>query len=268
LLHSAEKPNQTRKEVQRAKRDDEFARELSSMQPDAHSPVARLKLYGFSVWRGSEQHRKLAKRWTKLSLSSSFNKHKWERMRNNFYQHTTDQPLLASKKAEAERQQLLQDTEAFGLEALGALEIDHARLKLACSAIKVLRTEQDEGRQDIHFDIPGKAKAERCYTILLHCGTTISTCVPRNKPLAELREHFTTDEETIPADKLTPGMFDSIRVDAGDHTVFNCTLPHFGPANPNYESRIVVFLMFSPTDEPTPDTDDQRYPHGPGSNTK
>jgi hypothetical protein len=44
--------------------------------------------------------------------------------------------------------------------------------------------------------------------------------------------------------------------------VLNCAVPHYGVANPDQHDRYVLFLLFYPAASPTPDTEEQRYPHG------
>ena len=61
---------------------------------------------------------------------------------------------------------------------------------------------------------------------------------------------------------LSRDKFSSVRVTAGDMLVLNCAVPHYGVANPDEHDRYVLFLLFSPSASPLPDTEEQRYPHG------
>jgi hypothetical protein len=136
------------------------------------------------------------------------------------------------------------------------------RLRLA--AIKLLRSSQGRGEQEIHFDIPVYDQAVKCFTVLLYLTDTESTAVS-TLPLKDIRQCFTDGEQRPSAaalQLLSRDKFHTRRVTAGDMLVLNCAVPHFGVANPDEQDRYVLFLLFHPASSSTPDTEEQRYPHG------
>jgi hypothetical protein len=194
-------------------------------------------------------------------LASDNKLDQWEKKRGGFYQHDTalslECPFLDEKRI-----QLRHSAESIARVQLSRLGVDATSLNLA--AIKLLRTSKGEGLQEIHYDITVYARAIKCYTVLMYLTDTLSTAIPL-LPLADLRHTFTEGEKLPSAASrkfLSRDKFQSERVTAGDMLVFNCAVPHYGVANPDEHDRYVLFLCFSPSNAPAPDTEEQRYPHG------
>jgi hypothetical protein len=181
--------------------------------------------------------------------------------RGGFWQHSTDASLPCSFLDE-QRARLRHGSDRLGRQILFTLGVDASRLQLA--AVKLLRTSQGEGQQEIHYDIPDYDRACQCFSLLLYLTPTESTAVP-TLPLSDLRAVFSSGEQRPPAEalaKVQRSHFYTTRVQPGDVMVLNCAVPHFGVANPDSHDRHVVFLLFSPRRSPAPDTEEQRYPHG------
>jgi hypothetical protein len=135
---------------------------------------------------------------------------------------------------------------------------------LRLAAIKLLRSSKGDGLQEIHYDIPVYDRAIKCFTVLIYLTDTLSTALPI-LPLDVIRHCFTDGEKRPSAAALkflSRDKFQSVRVTAGDGLVLNCVTPHYGVANPDEKDRYVLFLLFYPSTSPTPDTEEQRYPHG------
>jgi hypothetical protein len=186
---------------------------------------------------------------------------KWEEKRGGFYQHDTSQSLTCSFLDE-KRVRLRHGSESIARTILSSLGVATTSLQLA--SMQLLRSSKGIGLQKIHFDIVQYALAIRCYTFLLYLTPTLSTAVPVT-PLSELRSCFTEGEKRPSAaalDLLTPEKLYTTRVEAGDMLAFNCAVPHQALANPDAADRYVLFLLFSPNNSPTPDSEQQRYPQG------
>ena len=106
--------------------------------------------------------------------------------------------------------------------------------------------------------------SQNMFTVLIYLTPTLSTAIP-TLPMEEMRHCFTEGEKRPSAAALkflSRGKFQSERVAAGDMLTLNCAVPHYGVANPDEHDRFVLFLLFFPSSSPTPDTEEQRYPHG------
>ena len=223
------------------------------------SPPRNWQSHGWSFVPSSRSSRGTADSWLDLAINDELKQ--WEEKRGGFFQHDTAISLSHSFLDE-QRVRLRHSAEWIARQALHTLAIDAAPLRLA--AIKLLRTATGEGLQEIHFDITEYARAIRCFTVLIYLTPTLSTAVP-SLPLKELRDCFSDGEKLPPIAarrKLTRAAFISQRVAAGDMLAFNCAVPHYGVANPDAHDRYVLFLSFSPSSSPLPDTEEQRYPHG------
>ncbi len=224
----------------------------TSLQPSLHT-------HGWSRRPSSRTSRAAAASWLELALDRELDQ--WEQKRGGFYQHDTALSLRCSFLDE-KRVRLRHSAERIARAELSTLGVDATSLRLA--AIKLLRASPGEGLQEIHYDITVYARAVCCFTVLLYLTPTLSTAVPL-LPLADLRHTFTEGEKLPSAAArkiLSRDKFQSERVTTGDMLVFNCAVPHYGVANPDVHDRYVLFLCFSPSNAPTPDTEEQRYPHG------
>jgi hypothetical protein len=215
--------------------------------------------HGWSLHSSSRISRSTAASW--LDLATNDELKGWEEKRGGFWQHDTSTSLPCSVLDE-KRVRLRHSAERIARQRLSELSVDCTSHRLA--GMKLLRTRHGQGLQEIHFDIPEYARAVRCYSVLIYLTPTLSTAVPKS-PLSELRHCFTKGEERPSAaalNLLSREQFSSVRVEAGDMLAFNCAVPHYGVANPDPLDRYVLFLLFSPSALPLPDTEDQRYPHG------
>ena len=185
----------------------------------------------------------------------------WEEKRGGYEQHETFRSLKCSFLDE-KRVRLRHSAERIARAELSALGVGATRLRLA--AIKLLRSSQGRGGQEIHFDIPVYDQAVKCFTVLMYLTNTESTAVS-TLPLRDIRQCFTDGEKHPSAAALkllSRDTFQTKRVTAGDMLVLNCAVPHFGVANPNQHDRYVLFLLFYPASSSAPDAEEQRYPHG------
>jgi len=215
--------------------------------------------HGWSRRSFSRTSRAAATSWLQLIKSGELKE--WELKRGGYWQHDTAKSLVCAIEDE-KRVRLRHGAERIARQLLSTIGMDATPLRLA--AIKLLRAAPGEGEQEIHYDITEYARAIRSYTVLMYLTPTLSTAVP-TLPLSELRDCFTEGERRPSAAALkllTRDKFESVRVDVGDLLVFNCAVPHRGVANPDAHDRYVLFLLFYPSSSPTPDTEEQRYPHG------
>lgn len=215
--------------------------------------------HGWSRRPSSRASRAAAVSWLELALDRELDQ--WEQKRGGFYQHDTAL-LLRCSFLDEKRVRLRHSAERIARAELSTLGVDATSLRLA--AIKLLRSSNGDGLQEIHYDITEYARAVRCFTVLIYLTDTLSTAVPALS-LDEMRHCFTEGEKRPSAAALrflSRDKFQSERVAAGDMMTFNCAVPHYGVANPDEEDRYVLFLLFYPASSPTPDTEEQRYPHG------
>lgn len=214
---------------------------------------------GSSLHSSHRSSRATAASW--LDLATNDELKNWEEKRGGFYQHDTATTLVCSFLDE-KRVRLRHSAERIARAALSTLGVEAISLKLA--AMKLLRSSQGEGKQEIHYDITEYARAIRCFTVLMYLTDTLSTAIP-TLPMDEMRHCFTEGEKrpTKAALRfLSHDKFSSVRVSAGDLLALNCAVPQYGVANPDKQDRYVLFLLFSPSSSPLPDTEEQRYPHG------
>ena len=215
--------------------------------------------HGWSFHHSTRASRAAAQSWFELGVSDELKE--WEKKRGNFYQHDTSMSLNCSLLDE-KRVRLRHSSECIGRARLAAIGVDSASLKLG--DIKLLRSAYGEGLQEIHYDITEYARAIRCYSVLMYLTSTTSTAVSI-LPLKEIRNCFTERENRPSAyslNHLSHDKFYTAPVQAGDTLTFNCTVPHYGVANPDKHDRYVLFLFFHPPSTPAPDTEMQRYPYG------
>ncbi len=222
-------------------------------------PQPSFRTHGWSRRLSSRSSRAAAASWLELALDSELDQ--WEHKRGGFYQHDTAVSLRCSFLDE-KRVRLRHSAERIGRAELSALGVNATSLRLA--AIKLLRASNGEGEQEIHYDIPEYDRAVKCFTVLMYLIDTESTAVPKLS-LQEIRPCFTDGEKHPSAAALaflSRDKFQSERIVAGDMMIFNCAVPHFGVKNSDARDRYVLFLLFHPASSPTPDTEEQRYPHG------
>jgi hypothetical protein len=221
-------------------------------QPTWHS-------HGWSLHPFSRNRRATAVSW--LDLAKNDELKQWELKRGEYWQHSTETSLVCSFLDE-KRVRLRHSSERIARALLSDIGVDATSLRLA--AIKIVRASCGQGQQEIHYDIPQYARAVQCFTVLMYLTPTLSTAVPV-LPLKDIRCCFTEGENRPSAAALkflTRDKFTSVRVSPGDMMAFNCAVPHYGVANPDPHDRYVLFLLFSPASSPTPDSEEQRYPHG------
>jgi hypothetical protein len=222
-------------------------------------PHSSWHTHGTSFRSSTRSSRAAAVSWHELARDSELDR--WEKKRGGFYQHDTA-PSLGCSFLDEKRVRLRHSAERIARAELSALGVDATSLRLA--AIKLLRSSKGEGLQEIHYDIPKYDRAVKCFTVLMYLTPTLSTAVPILS-MDDLRHCFTEGEKRPSAaalEFLSRDKFQSERVAGGDMLVLNCTVPHYGVANPDEEDRYVLFLLFYPSDSSMPDTEEQRYPHG------
>ncbi len=203
--------------------------------------------------------RATASSWLDLAVNDELRE--WEEKRGGYYQHDTAKSLVCSFLDE-KRVRLRHSAERVARAQLSNIGADATSLRLA--AIKLLRSSTGKGEQEIHYDITEYARAVKCFTVLIYLTPTLSTAIP-TLPMEEMRHCFTEGEKRPSAAALSflsRDKFQSERVAAGDVLTLNCAVPHYGVANPDEHDRFVLFLLFFPSSSPTPDTEEQRYPHG------
>lgn len=215
--------------------------------------------HGWAIHSSTRSSRSTAASWLEMATGDELNR--WELKRGGFYQHDTALSLTCSLLDE-KRVRLRHSAESIAREALADHAVDVTKLNLG--DVKLLRSSHGEGKQEIHFDIPNYQLAVRCYSVLIYLTDTMHTAVP-DRHLCELRDCF-TEGEKMPSPAalqlLSSERFISQRVEAGTILAFNCTVPHYGVANPDEHDRYVLFLSFYPNDASKPDTELQRYPKG------
>jgi hypothetical protein len=186
---------------------------------------------------------------------------RWQEKRGGYLQHDTHISLVCAAE-DGVRVRLVSGSEQLGRDMLAELGEDSSRLKLA--GIKLLSMSSGEGEQEVHYDVQDYSLAKRCFTVLIYLTPTLSTAVSP-LPLSDLRHTFTEGQQKPPSSilcKITKDKLYTTRVEAGDAMIFRCDVPHCALANPDAHTRYVCFMLFSPKGEATPDTEDQRYPHG------
>lgn len=186
---------------------------------------------------------------------------KWEVKRGGYLQHETHDSLVCAAE-DGVRVRLLSGSQQLGRDMLKELGVDSSELKLA--GIKLLSMKSGEGEQEVHYDVQAYDLAKQCYTVLVYLTPTLSTAVPP-LPLVDLRATFSTGQRKPSAAALaniTKDKLYTTRVEVGDAMLLRCDVPHCALANPDAHTRYVCFMMFSPKGAPSPDTEDQRYPHG------
>ena len=141
----------------------------------------------WSLQSSCRSSRSLAASW--LTLSCSDELREWEVKRGLFWQHSADAALPCSFLDE-QRVRLRHGSDRLGRQLLSTLGVDATRLQLA--AVKLLRTRQGQGQQEIHFDIPDYDRACQCFSLLLYLTSTESTAVP-TLPLSDLRAVFSSE---------------------------------------------------------------------------
>jgi hypothetical protein len=232
---------------------------LLAPPPPPPPPTPSWRTLGTSLRLSSRSSRATAASWLQLAQSDELKE--WEGKRGGYYQHDTSKSLACAFEDE-KRVRLRHSAERIARALLSSLGVESTSLRLA--AIKLMRSSQGEGEQEIHYDITEYDRAVKCFTVLMYLTPTLSTAVP-TRPMKELRQCFTDGEKRPSAAALkflSRDKFTSTRVEAGDMLAFNCAVPHYGVANPDEHDRYVLFLLFYPAASPTPDTEEQRYPHG------
>jgi len=205
----------------------------------------------------------LAYRWFCLYLRTRAMPAPWFDLRGNASQLDARQPL-PELGAEQHRLSLVGPTQAACRRLLESHGVQTACLHLA--ALKLLRSGPGLGLQPVHYDVPRYKDAVQCYSVLMYCTGTTSTAVPK-LDAATMRPLFTDGEELSAkqhalAEKLcAEENFISFPVQAGATLVFSAATPHYGVRNIASTDRVVLYALFSPSEEPAQD-DTQRFPLG------
>lgn len=243
----------------------------NNTQPLPLHATANQQSHGWNLLSGSLDRtaRVLATSW--LGVANGSDMTQWELKRGGFWQHATDDHghLLASAGASSssvtndERlAKLRQRSETWARSVLRAVGVNAQQLHMG--DVKLMQSLPGEGLQEVHFDVTTHERAKKCYTLLLYLTPTLSTCFPR-ETLQELDPPALFQLTPAAAKKRLPReAFYSARVAPGDHSVLNCAVPHFAPANPSADKAIrhVAFFHFYPRHTPAVDTEDQYYPRG------
>ena len=138
--------------------------------------------------------------------------------------------------------------------------LDVAEDELQLSDIGCLRTDKDNGLQEIHADIQLHEHAPSCFIVIFYLCDTDSTAVPLHTT-EELKPAW---EMSIPKatrffERIT---FLTTRVEAGTMMAIRGDTFHYGVGNPDSYRRYVGFMSFTPSDEKPFDSQDQYYPTG------
>ena len=145
--------------------------------------------------------------------------------------------------------------------AIGAPNARHHYLK----AFKLLWSKPGEGLQPLHYDVPRRDLAAKCYSVLFYCTPANHTAVP-DATAEELFPAFGVGahmkrahlEANVALFRTVP--LRSKPVPAGAAMLFNTRVAHHGVKNTMKEKdRIVIYALFSPTRMRDPDQT-QRFP--------
>jgi ectoine hydroxylase-related dioxygenase (phytanoyl-CoA dioxygenase family) len=205
----------------------------------------------------------LACRWFHLYQRACSLPQAWFNLRGNASQLDARQPFT-DLGAEQHRLSVVDPTIAALRRLLQEHGIDASHLCVA--ALKLLRSAPGLGLQPVHFDVPRYKDAVQCYSVLMYCTETMTTAVPK-LDAATMRPLFTDGEELSAkqhalAEKLcAEENFISFPVQAGATLVFSAATPHYGVRNIASTDRVVLYALFSPSEEPGQD-DTQRFPLG------
>jgi len=218
------------------------------LAPALRNAATTFSTHGYLLQHGAAAD--LAPRWMQLTsqLRDTPGNVVWERKRNGFTQ--------ANAEAHAPTD-LLERTEQLALAQLRAQGVPG---QLERGDVKLLRTANGKGEQEVHMDVPEAGQARACYTFLIYLTATDSTALCQ-RPLTETARAFRWSQ-TVAALQLPKHFFDSFPVDAGDTLLFRADAPHYGVANRSSTPRFVLFMSFHPAGTARPDTEQQRYPHG------
>ena len=168
--------------------------------------------------------------------------------------HHSQFSVLTASKAWCEIDKLAIKTEHLLRDATVAVVPQEAtRLQhLHLVAFKVLQPGFGHGLQQYHFDCVDSRHAAQVISVLLYCTDTMSTELSRHtaatmRPVF-IRGHVATESEdrTIRA-LVREENFISLSVKAGDATIFRGNVYYRGINNPDRATRVVVYLLFSPT---------------------
>lgn len=205
----------------------------------------------------------LAYRWFCLYQRTRGIHAAWFPLRGNAAQLDARQPLSALG-AEQHCLSLLGPTVAACRLLLEGHGVQTSGLQVA--ALKLLRSAPGQGRQLVHYDVTRYKDALQRYAVLLYCTETLSTAVPKlgaatMRPLFTEGEELSSEQHARAEELCVEANFLSCPVQAGATLVFSTTTPHYGVRNTASTDRVVLYALFSPSDEPGQD-DTQRFPLG------
>jgi hypothetical protein len=177
-----------------------------------------------------------------------------------------------SKPLRSAMSKLTHATEAFCRPRLKTLLGKSYDNKLALVAVKLLLQHKGEGRQKLHYDVPGKEKSATRHSFLIYGSDNRSTRLPVLDANAMDALHLTDEQEGDPdateerrVALTNKENFISTPVNAGDCAAFRADVLHAGVKNKRNADRVVLYALYSPSME-TKQDDEQIYPLGvPGS---
>jgi len=185
----------------------------------------------------------------------------WFNLRGNAWQLDAQAPL-SNLDAEQHRLSLLGPTITALRWMLHGHGIQTAGLRV--TALKLLCSTPGNGQQPVHYDVPSYEDAMQRYAVLMYCTETMSTAVPM-LDAATMRPAFINGEEQTAEQKIetewlcTESNFISIPVQPGATLAFSSAVPHYEVRNQANTDRVVLYALFSPSEEPGQD-DTQRFP--------
>ncbi len=235
--------------------------------PPSSVPANSFSSHGWQLSAPTVECAHLAQQWVTPYRRLREDAAIWTGLKGDIGQIDCTALLQRKPVAEAERQQLLADTSRVMLALLAFRGIDTRSLHLA--AIKLLRSFPGDGLQPAHYDTADYDAATQRYSMLLYCGTNMSTAMPRYDA-ATMRMCFSRKDE-ISSEELrlahrlcSAESFISLPVRAGSTMVFNTSVAHHGIRNDTDRDRVAVYCLFSPVPrsiDPAQD-EQQRFPLG------
>ena len=205
----------------------------------------------------------LAYRWFCLFQRAIGMQEAWLSLRGNAAQLDVrkELPVLG---AEQHRLSLVDPTVAAFRGLLEAHGVQTTGLHVA--ALKLLRSAPGQGKKPAHYDVTHYKDAVQRYAVLMYCTETMSTAVPKldaatMRPLFTDGEELTAEQQAEAEQLCAEENFLSFPVQAGATLVFSAATPHYGVRNIASTDRVVLYALFSASEEPGQD-DTQRFPLG------
>lgn len=145
---------------------------------------------------------------------------------------------------------LPQQLHSVSMRLAASVGADVSSLYPANLAPSLLVAQPGLGLQGIHcddFSAWTPAEDLRRLTVVLYCGDSLSTAMPRFS-----RAAFCPDMTCKPSKQkfvrfLSPRWFHTVPVEAGDMLIFRQCVPHYGPLNVATQPRMGCFSMLSPS---------------------